>query len=241
MAHAEQCVRVHGDVGPGERAEPDVGDHRRSAPVVVREKVGLRVQHRALVQPLRHDARHPSLIPPHPSSRIARDPVLCRTWCGASGERRSSMSQPVPACTQQPSRAPRRRSEEAVQVLSFVPSRAARGLITGESRNLAVIVPDITNPHFAVVVRPVERSARQRDLQVLPGRPGEARAGLFCVDDEGPDSVEPLGLACRAVLWSKHRVSVQSGQASASSSTTLSATPSGERPSVSMVAVATWR
>ena len=127
-----------------------------------------------------------------------------------------------------------------MQVLSFVPSRAARGLITGESRNLTVIVPDITNPYFAVVVRSVERwraSVTSRCSLVDPGSP----RGLFCVDDEGPDSVEPLGLACRAVLWSKHRVSVQSGQASASSSTTLSATPSGERPSVSMVAVATWR
>jgi LacI family transcriptional regulator len=61
----------------------------------------------------------------------------------------------------------RRRVEEAVRELGFVPNRAARGLITGRTGQVAVIVPDITNPHFASLVRSVERSARQSDLQVL--------------------------------------------------------------------------
>jgi LacI family transcriptional regulator len=61
----------------------------------------------------------------------------------------------------------RRRVEAAVRDLGFVPNRAARGLITGRTGNVAVIVPDITNPHFASLVRSVERSARQSDLQVL--------------------------------------------------------------------------
>jgi LacI family transcriptional regulator len=61
----------------------------------------------------------------------------------------------------------RRRVEAAVRELGFVPNRAARGLITGQTGNVAVIVPDITNPHFASLVRSVERSARQSDLQVL--------------------------------------------------------------------------
>jgi LacI family transcriptional regulator len=61
----------------------------------------------------------------------------------------------------------RRRVEAAVRELGFVPNRAARGLITGRTGNVAVIVPDITNPHFASLVRSVERSARQSDLQVL--------------------------------------------------------------------------
>ena len=58
----------------------------------------------------------------------------------------------------------RRRVEAAVRELGFVPNRAARGLITGRTGNVAVIVPDITNPHFASLVRSVERSARQGDL-----------------------------------------------------------------------------
>jgi len=67
----------------------------------------------------------------------------------------------------------RRRVEEAVRELGFVPNRAARGLITGRTGNVAVIVPDITNPHFASLVRSVERSARQSDLQVILVDTGE--------------------------------------------------------------------
>jgi LacI family transcriptional regulator len=67
----------------------------------------------------------------------------------------------------------RRRVEAAVRDLGFVPNRAARGLITGRTGNVAVIVPDITNPHFASLVRSVERSARHGDLQVLLVDTGE--------------------------------------------------------------------
>jgi LacI family transcriptional regulator len=67
----------------------------------------------------------------------------------------------------------RRRVQAAVRDLGFVPNRAARGLITGKTGNVAVIVPDITNPHFASLVRSVERSARQGDLQVLLVDTGE--------------------------------------------------------------------
>ena len=69
--------------------------------------------------------------------------------------------------------ATRHRVEQAVRDLGFVPNRAARGLITGRTGNIAVIVPDITNPHFASLVRAVERSARQSDLQVLLVDTGE--------------------------------------------------------------------
>ena len=67
----------------------------------------------------------------------------------------------------------RLRVEAAIRELGFVPNRAARGLITGRTGNVAVIVPDITNPHFASLVRSVERSARQCDLQVLLADTGE--------------------------------------------------------------------
>ena len=69
--------------------------------------------------------------------------------------------------------ATRLRVEKAVRDLGFVPNRAARGLITGRTGNVAVIVPDITNPHFASLVRSVERSARGADLQVLLVDTGE--------------------------------------------------------------------
>ena len=57
--------------------------------------------------------------------------------------------------------------------LDFVPNRAARGLITGRTDNVAVIVPDITNPTFAALVRAAGRAAREADLQLLLVDTGE--------------------------------------------------------------------
>jgi LacI family transcriptional regulator len=69
--------------------------------------------------------------------------------------------------------ATRRRVEAAVAELGFVPNRAARGLITGRTENIAVIVPDITNPHFAALVRSVQRAAGESDLHVVLVDTGE--------------------------------------------------------------------
>jgi DNA-binding LacI/PurR family transcriptional regulator len=63
--------------------------------------------------------------------------------------------------------ATRKRVEAAVEKLGFVPNRAAQVMKTGRTGNIAVIVPDITNPHFGSMVRAVERGARHGDLQVL--------------------------------------------------------------------------
>jgi LacI family transcriptional regulator len=67
----------------------------------------------------------------------------------------------------------RARVEAAVRELGFVPNRAARGLITGRTGNIAVIVPDITNPFFALLVRSIERAARDEEMQVLLVDTGE--------------------------------------------------------------------
>jgi LacI family transcriptional regulator len=69
--------------------------------------------------------------------------------------------------------ATRQRVEDAVEELGFVPNRAARGLITGRTENVAVIVPDITNPHFASMVRSVQRTAREAELHVVLVDTGE--------------------------------------------------------------------
>ena len=61
----------------------------------------------------------------------------------------------------------RARIEAAVEEMGFVPNRAARGLITGRTGTVAMIVPDITNPHFASIVRSAERAAREEDLHLL--------------------------------------------------------------------------
>ncbi len=69
--------------------------------------------------------------------------------------------------------ATRERVEAVVAELDFVPNRAARGLITGKTGNVAVIVPDLTNPHFAALVQAAGRAAREADLQLLLVDTGE--------------------------------------------------------------------
>lgn len=76
---------------------------------------------------------------------------------------------------EQVAEATRVRVEHAVRDLGFVPNRAARGLITGRTGNIAVIVPDITNPYFASLVRSIEHAARVAELQVLLVDTGEHR------------------------------------------------------------------
>ena len=69
--------------------------------------------------------------------------------------------------------ATRERVEAVVAELDFVPNRAARGLITGTTGNVAVIVPDLTNPHFAALVQAAGRAAREAELQLLLVDTGE--------------------------------------------------------------------
>jgi LacI family transcriptional regulator len=94
----------------------------------------------------------------------------------------------------------RKRVEAAVSRLGFVPNRAAQVMKTGRTGNIAVIVPDITNPHFASMVRAVERAARASDLQVLLADAGEhwreeiRAARTFAPDVDGFVVLSPRGL-----------------------------------------------
>lgn len=54
----------------------------------------------------------------------------------------------------------------AVERLSFRPSEAARALRSGRTMSIALVVPDITNPYFAAVVRGVESEARHAGYTV---------------------------------------------------------------------------
>ncbi|GIF11660.1 LacI family DNA-binding transcriptional regulator [Actinoplanes teichomyceticus] len=51
--------------------------------------------------------------------------------------------------------------------LGYQPNRAARGLITGRTGNLGLIVPDLRNPFFADVVKGVTTRARALDCGVF--------------------------------------------------------------------------
>jgi LacI family transcriptional regulator len=61
----------------------------------------------------------------------------------------------------------RRRVEQAIEELGYVPSQAARGLSRQRSATLAVIVPDVANPFFTAIVRAAEEVARRNDYRVI--------------------------------------------------------------------------
>ncbi|MGB2874775.1 MAG: LacI family DNA-binding transcriptional regulator [Gaiellaceae bacterium] len=61
----------------------------------------------------------------------------------------------------------RRRVEDAIADLGYVPSRLARGLSRQRTGTLAVIVPDVANPFFTMVVRAAEDVARRGGYRVI--------------------------------------------------------------------------
>jgi LacI family transcriptional regulator, galactose operon repressor len=63
--------------------------------------------------------------------------------------------------------ATRARVQAAARALGYQPNRAARGLITGRTGNLGLVVPDLANPFFASVVKGVQAAARAADYSVF--------------------------------------------------------------------------
>ena len=51
--------------------------------------------------------------------------------------------------------------------LGYRPNRAARGLVTGKTGNLGVIVPDLGNPFFPAILKGVQARARAADYAVF--------------------------------------------------------------------------
>jgi DNA-binding LacI/PurR family transcriptional regulator len=65
-------------------------------------------------------------------------------------------------------RAPTRaRVVQAAHDLGYSPNRAARGLITGRTGNLGLIVPDLANPFFPSVVKGIQARAREAGYTVF--------------------------------------------------------------------------
>src|SRR5918994_2858804 len=61
----------------------------------------------------------------------------------------------------------RRRVEQAIADLGYVPSRLARGLIRQRTGTMALIVPDVANPFFTLIVRGAEDVARRAGYRMI--------------------------------------------------------------------------
>ena len=63
--------------------------------------------------------------------------------------------------------------QAAVEALNFRPSEVARSLRSGVTRSVGVIVPDVSNPFFAAVVKGVELASQRASLNILLGNTDE--------------------------------------------------------------------
>jgi LacI family transcriptional regulator len=68
----------------------------------------------------------------------------------------------------------RRRVEQVVQELGYVPNALASGLQKGRTSTIALIVSDITNPFFTMIVRGVEDTAQRNGYTVIIGNSDES-------------------------------------------------------------------
>ena len=90
----------------------------------------------------------------------------------------------------------RRRVEEAIQALDYVPNRIARGLISQKTQTIGLIVPDVVNPFFAPVVRGAESAARKAGYRILLcNSEGDLRLEREYIEDLVAHRVEGLLLA----------------------------------------------
>ena len=53
--------------------------------------------------------------------------------------------------------------------LGYVPNQTARALSTGRTGNIALVVPDITNPFFAALMRGAQARAREAGFAIFLG------------------------------------------------------------------------
>src|SRR6266540_4199166 len=61
----------------------------------------------------------------------------------------------------------RRRVQASIAKLGYVPNRLARSLIQRKTRSFGVIVPDVANPFFTLIVRGIERLAWRAGYHVI--------------------------------------------------------------------------
>lgn len=68
----------------------------------------------------------------------------------------------------------KRRVEEAIKELQYVPNAAARSLVQGTTHTVAAIISDITNPFFTTLARGIEDTAQRHGYTVFLGNTDES-------------------------------------------------------------------
>lgn len=87
----------------------------------------------------------------------------------------------------------RQRVQAAIELLAYRPSPIARALVSGQTRLLALLVSDITNPFYPQLAKSVEQEAGKDDYTVVicntADRTGETRRCLQRLLRQGLDGV----------------------------------------------------
>jgi DNA-binding LacI/PurR family transcriptional regulator len=114
--------------------------------------------------------------------------------------------------------ATRERVLAAAAQLRYEPNRAARGLITGRTGNIGVIVPDLGNPFFHAVLQGAQARARRADYAVFVADGQESAAEeeslivamgkqvdgiVLCSSRLEPTALDALGPTPRLVLLNR--------------------------------------
>ena len=100
----------------------------------------------------------------------------------------------------------RARVRAAIQALDYRPSPIARALVSGQSRLLALLVSDLTNPFYPQLAATIEREAEKSGYTIVicttGDRPADTRRRLARLLDQGIDGVvhAAVGLDEKAVL-----------------------------------------
>ena len=87
----------------------------------------------------------------------------------------------------------RQRVMQIIEQLNYRPSSIARGLATHHTGTLGIVVPDISNPFFASIVRNAEEEAYAQDYSVFLGNtnedPQREQAVLQSLEDNQVDGL----------------------------------------------------
>lgn len=70
----------------------------------------------------------------------------------------------------------RRKVEEAIRELDYIPNKSARSLISKETKRVALVISDISNPFFTNIARGAEDKALQAGYQLILGNSDENTA-----------------------------------------------------------------
>lgn len=98
--------------------------------------------------------------------RLARMAVTIKDVARAAGVSASTVTRAL-SNPEMVNPATRERVRQTAASLGYQPNRAARGLITGRTGNVGLLVPDLANPFFPSIVKGVQARAHEADYAVF--------------------------------------------------------------------------